>query len=143
MPAEQTAAGASLSCPHQVLHPQPDEVRGDPWSSPRGAMIFPLGYTSSHQGKHLCNFCPKSSCWVHCRRAVISEAILQRAPASTWSPEEESTTPSTWQDPQSLATDRPVSSNTRCSSRPQRLGLCYASILDPPPPTLGLEWPGN
>lgn len=87
VPAEQTAAGASLSHPHQVLHLQPDEVRGDPQSSSRVAIIFSLGYTSSHQGKHLCSFCPKSSCWAHCRRAVISEATLQRAPASTRSPE--------------------------------------------------------
>lgn len=82
VPAEQTAEGVSLSHPHQVLHLQQDQVREDLQSNPRVAIIFPLGYTSSHQGKHLCCFCPKSSCWAHYRRAVISEATLQRAPAS-------------------------------------------------------------
>lgn len=47
------------------------------------ALTFPLGYTSSHQRKHLCSFCPESSCWAHCRRAVISEAPLPRSSAST------------------------------------------------------------
>lgn len=51
------------------------------------ALTFPRGYTSSHQRKHLCSFCPESSCWAHCRRAVISEAPLPRSSASTCSTE--------------------------------------------------------
>lgn len=71
-PAEQREAGDSLSCPQQLLHPQLDAASGDLQRVPGVALAFPLGYTSSHQRKHLCSFCPQSSCWAHCRRAVIS-----------------------------------------------------------------------
>lgn len=100
------------------------------------AGTFPLGYTSSHQGKHLCVFCPESGCWAHCRRSVISEAALHRTSASTWSTE------LLWREQtgcrgyHSICLARPtkpyhrwpVSSNTRRSSRPQHLRLCYASL---------------
>lgn len=40
-PAEQREAGVSLSCPHQLLHPQLDEASGDPQRVPGGGPDIP------------------------------------------------------------------------------------------------------
>lgn len=98
---------------------------------PGGGFDFPTGLHLSHQRKHLHSFCPESSCWAHCRKAVISEAALHRTSVSTCSTE------LLWREQTGRKTAAPhcqaglkaspqmgPSSNTLGSSRAQNLRLC-------------------